>query len=68
MKTPLAFDGAYILDADGNVADPAEMIRACNAHEQLVAALKMASVFVSVEGDDEDIQQVQEALSAAGAA
>jgi hypothetical protein len=43
------------------------IVRAVNSHEQLVAALKAARIYVSIHGTDAEIRQVGDALSAAEA-
>jgi hypothetical protein len=72
MKTPLAFDGAYILDADGNQADPNCLVRACNAHAALVNALTLLAEKVEAQGGAfafrDELLHARAALDAAGAA
>lgn len=44
----------------------AYVVRACNAHDGLVAALKIAQVYVNNEAGEDEIRKVEEALAAAG--
>lgn len=55
-------DAAYIA-----AANPAAILELLDIQAQLVEALKNARVYVSHEGDDEELGELDAALSAAGA-
>lgn len=50
MKLPLAFDGAYVLDADGNTVSDAQMIAMCNAKTTFAQAVETMEHFDTVAG------------------